>query len=182
MTITDRSLKRAWQWLSARPLHLTWLRVYDQVARRITGAPPRRYSQITPQLHIGGQPFQHGLGHLRARGITGIVNLRNEHDDVQAGVIVPRYLHLRVTDNTAPTPDQLREGVAYIAQHIDAGGSIYIHCGVGVGRAPTLAAAYLVSTGQTPEQALATIRAVRPFIWLNQQQRASLHQLAGERA
>ena len=169
-------------WLTERPLHLTWLRIYDQAARRITGAPPQRYSQITPQLHIGGQPFRRGLDSLQNRDISAIVNLRRTHDDRQNGVVLNDYLHLRVTDNTAPTQAQLREGAAFIAKHIDEGDSVYVHCGVGVGRAPTLAAAYLISTGLTYDEALALIRDVRPFIWLNRQQRASLRTFAQERS
>ena len=178
--MADLSLKRVWAWLTERPLHLTWLRLYDQAARRITGAPPQRYSRITPHLHIGGQPFRHGLGSLKSRDISAIVNLRKTHDDRQNGVVLNDYLHLRVTDNTAPTQAQLREGVAFIARNIDAGESVYVHCGVGVGRAPTLAAAYLINTGLTYDEALAQIRNVRPFIWLNRRQRDSLRTFAQE--
>jgi protein-tyrosine phosphatase len=45
-----------------------------------------------------------------------------------------------------------------------AGKSVYVHCGAGVGRAATMAAAYLVSQGQSPEQAWAAIRKKRSFI------------------
>jgi protein-tyrosine phosphatase len=41
---------------------------------------------------------------------------------------------------------------------------VYIHCAAGVGRAPTTVAAYLVSTGLTPDEAWALIRRTRPFI------------------
>jgi protein-tyrosine phosphatase len=60
--------------------------------------------------------------------------------------------------------DDLRRGVAFIREEIARGGGVYIHCGAGVGRAPALAAAYLVSTGLSPQEAWARIRAVRPFI------------------
>ena len=40
----------------------------------------------------------------------------------------------------------------------------YIHCAAGIGRAPTMAAAYLVTTGLTPTEAWAKIKQVRPFI------------------
>ncbi|MBE9506635.1 MAG: dual specificity protein phosphatase family protein, partial [Chloroflexi bacterium] len=52
----------------------------------------------------------------------------------------------------------------FIAEEVAQGGGIYVHCGAGVGRAATMAAAYLVSTGLTPDQAWARIREVRPFI------------------
>jgi len=43
-----------------------------------------------------------------------------------------------------------------------------------VGRAPTLAAAYLISTGMTLDEALATIRRTRPFINITPPQMALL--------
>jgi hypothetical protein len=50
-----------------------------------------------------------------------------------------------------------------------------------VGRAPTTAAAYLVSTGLAPQQAWDSIRAVRPFIRPTKVQRAALERFATDR-
>lgn len=178
--ITHSSLRMAWDWLTKRPLTTIWLRVFDQVYRRITGAPMQRYSQITPQLHVGGQHWPQGLPVMKGRGITSVLNLRREFDDSAMGVSLSEYLHLPTEDNTAPTQETLHAGVDFIRQQVEQGGKVYIHCGVGVGRAPTMAAAYLVSTGLTPEQAWAQIRRVRPFIWPNRRQRASIRQFAAE--
>jgi hypothetical protein len=41
---------------------------------------------------------------------------------------------------------------------------VYVHCGSGVGRAPSLAAAYLISEGATLDDAVAKIQKARPFI------------------
>jgi protein-tyrosine phosphatase len=51
-----------------------------------------------------------------------------------------------------------------VQEEVANGGVVYVHCGSGVGRAPTMVAAYLISTGMAPEQAWACIQAVRPFI------------------
>jgi protein-tyrosine phosphatase len=51
-----------------------------------------------------------------------------------------------------------------MAEQVANGGSVYVHCGSGIGRAPTMAAAYLISTGLTRDEAWETIRTVRPFI------------------
>ena len=174
-------LERAWSWLTERPLHQTGLRLYAQIFRKITGAPPRRYSQITPLLHVGGQHYPQGMATLGSRGISAVLNLRKEFDDAAAGVAPEYYLQLIIADNTAPTLEQLKQGVDFIARNIDAGRGVYIHCGVGVGRAPTLAAAYLVSLGMTPGDAWTKIRRVRPFIWPNGRQRASVMQFAQDR-
>ncbi len=153
-----------WGRLTQQGLRVTALWAADHGVRIVSGAPLRSVSQITPQLHVGGQYRRRGWRRLSSRGVTAVVNLRIEFDDNDAGIAPPRYLYLPTTDDTPPTLEQLREGARFIAQEIARGGGVYVHCGAGVGRAATMAAAYLVSTGQTPEEAWARIRAVRPFV------------------
>jgi protein tyrosine phosphatase (PTP) superfamily phosphohydrolase (DUF442 family) len=136
----------------------------DHFVRILTGAPIRRVSQITPQLHVGGQYRRRGWRRLARRGITGVVNLRIEFDDNDAGIAPPRYLYLPTVDDAPPTLDQLRQASEFIADEVQRGGAVYVHCRAGVGRAATAAAAYLVSAGLTVEEAWACIQQVRPFI------------------
>ena len=136
----------------------------DHAVRIITGAPLRRVSQITPYLHVGGQYRRRGWSRMKARGITAVVNMRVEFDDQEAGIAPSRYLHLRVVDDQAPTLEQLRTGCAFIAEDVAREGTVYVHCGSGIGRAATMAAAYLISRGRTEEDAWAVIRASRPFV------------------
>jgi protein tyrosine phosphatase (PTP) superfamily phosphohydrolase (DUF442 family) len=161
-----KGLDILWGRLTQQGLRITALWAADHLVRIITGAPIRSVSQITPQLHVGGQYRRRGWKRLAARGVTAVVNLRSESDDNDAGIAPPSYLYLPTPDDAPPTLEQLEEGVAFIATEIARGGGVYIHCGAGVGRAPALAAAYLVSTGMTPEEAWAIIRARRPFIRL----------------
>lgn len=169
-----------WYRFTRQGLRVTALWATDHLVRIVTGAPIRRVSQITPQLHVGGQYRRRGWPRLAARGITAVVNMRVEFDDVRAGIAPPRYLHLPTTDDEPPTPERLREGVAFIAEEIARGGAVYIHCGAGVGRAATMAAAYLVSTGLTPDEAWARIRVVRPFIRPRPGQIAQVERFARE--
>jgi len=67
-------------------------------------------------------------------------------------------------DDTAPSLVDLQKGVAFIQEAAARGGGVYVHCGAGVGRAAAMAAAYLVSTGLSPDEAWARIREVRPFV------------------
>ena len=145
-------------------LTLTMLEGVEQSTRLLTGAPTRRFSQISPNLHVGGQHTQKGWSLLVERGITAVVSLRGELDDREQGVAPPRYLYLPTVDNHAPTLENLTEGVEFITMELQQGGAVYVHCWEGVGRAPTMVAAYLVSTGLTPKQAWERIYAVRPFI------------------
>ena len=101
---------------------------------------------------------------MKARGITSVVNMRIEFDDQDAGIAPERYLHLRVVDDQAPTLEQLQAGCAFMADELAQGGVVYVHCGSGIGRAATMAAAYLISTGMTEPESWALIRAARPFI------------------
>jgi hypothetical protein len=153
-----------WYRITRHGLRVTALWTADHVVRFITGAPIRSVSQITPQLHVGGQYRRRGWPRLVARGVTAVVNMRIEFDDNDAGIAPERYLYLPTVNNETPTLEQLHAGVTFISEEIAEGGGVYIHCGAGVGRAATMAAAYLVSTGLTPDRAWAKIRAVRPFI------------------
>ncbi|MBI5960592.1 MAG: dual specificity protein phosphatase family protein, partial [Chloroflexi bacterium] len=92
------------------------------------------------------------------------VNLRTEFDDAAHGLSLAQYCHLPTVDDGAPTFDHLEKGVDFIRQVVDSGGKVYIHCAGGVGRAPTMAAAYFISRGLSLDEALKLIRKTRPFI------------------
>jgi hypothetical protein len=129
---------------------LYWL--FNVFNRLILDQPIRSQCQITPQLFVGAQFHRRGWRVLHNWGITGVVNMRSEFNDLGLGVEIPAYLHLSTRDDDAPTLDSLRKGVDFIRNEIEKGGKVYIHCGAGVGRAPTMAAAYLVSAGMTPSR------------------------------
>ncbi|MBN1580955.1 MAG: dual specificity protein phosphatase family protein [Anaerolineae bacterium] len=137
---------------------------FDHVVRRLTGAPIRRVSQITPQLHVGGQYKRRGWPRLAARGVTAVVNMRIEFDDQKAGIAPKAYLHLPTVDDDAPSLAHLRQGVEFIRKNIDAGGGVYVHCKSGVGRAATMAVAYLIDAGLSSDEAWSMVRKARPFV------------------
>ena len=169
-----------WSRFTKQGVRVTVLWAAEHAVRIVTGAPIRGVSEITPHLHVGGQYRRRGWQRLAARGITAVVNLRTEFDDDAAGIAPERYVHVPTVDDTPPTLEQLRKGAAFIAEEIARGGGVYIHCGAGVGRAPTMAAAYLVSTGLMPDEAWARIRAVRPFIRVKPEQAAQIERFAAE--
>jgi protein-tyrosine phosphatase len=142
----------------------TWLWVQDKLLRRMRGFSPPHISRVQPHLYVGGQQKRHGLAPMRDLGITAVVNMREESDDTARGLDLDHYLWLATPDDAAPTPEELERGAVFIGQQITAGRGVYIHCAAGVGRAPLMAAAYLVSTGMSAPQAWDTIRRTRPFI------------------
>lgn len=169
-----------WGRVTGQGVRVTTIWAVDHLVRIVTGAPIRELSQITPQLHVGGQYRQRGWRRLERRGITAVVNMRIEFDDETVGIAPQRYLYLPTIDDTAPSLEHLRAGVEFMIEEIRRGGGVYVHCGAGVGRAPAMAAAYLVSTGLTPEEAWATIREARPFVRPKPEQVAQIEQFAAK--
>lgn len=137
---------------------------YDHIVRMSSGAPPLSFSRITPHIHLGGQYTARGWRRLQERGVTAVVNLRDEFDDAEADIAPAHYLYLPTIDDTPPTIAQLCQGVRFIHQEIEAGGEVYVHCMLGVGRSVTMVAAYLVASGMTPAAAWKAIRRHRPFV------------------
>ncbi len=167
-----------WQRLTRQGLGMTFWWAADHLVRIVSGANIHRLSRITPQLHVGGQYRRRGIPRMQQRGITAVVNMRVEFDDEAAGIAFPRYLYLPTEDDQAPTLEDLGLGASFIAKEIEAGGQVYVHCGSGIGRAATMAAAYLVTTGLSPEEGWAKIRQARPFIRPTQVQIKRLEEFA----
>ena len=160
--------------LRTQGLRTTLLWAYGRLVPGVTGVPLLQYCQVTPELYVGSQFNYFGKRLLTRQGINGCVNLRLERDDAAYGLALEQYLYLPTPDDDAPTLEALDQGVDFIREVIAGGGKVYVHCGAGVGRAPTLAAAYLVAEGHSLDEALATIRKVRPFITITPPQMAQL--------
>ncbi len=150
--------------LREQGLRRTSLWLKDKVMRRRLGVSPREISEVQPGLFVGGQQRPHGLPLMREWGIGAVVNMREEADDAAHGVALEHYFWLPTTDDATPSFEDLERAATFIAEQRAAGRGVYIHCAAGVGRAPLMVAAYLITTGMTAAQAWATIREVRPFI------------------
>ncbi len=164
--------------LREQGLRSTGLWVWDKLFRLVWGVSPKSLSQIQPLLFVGGQHRRRGLSRMRAWGISAVVNMRAEADDAARGLALEHYLWLPTVDDAVPSLEELQRGADFITAQIAAGRGVYIHCAAGVGRAPLMAAAYLVSAGISPEAAWSTIRQRRAFVRPTPPQTAALEQLA----
>lgn len=138
---------------------------FDKIYRWVTGGPVKRYSVIDEHIWIGGQPRRTGFSKLARYGITGVINMRSEyHYTLHQDLRSIHLLLLPTDDNQAPTIEHLRQGVDFIRDQVEQGGSVYIHCWEGLGRSATMAAAYYVSVGDSIDEAWAHIKKRRSFV------------------
>jgi atypical dual specificity phosphatase len=106
---------------------------------------------------------QAALAALNQHGVSMLINLHERgHDSVRLQRFGMTEVHLPVKDFTAPSPEQLQQGVAAIEQAISEGKGVAVHCGGGLGRTGTLLACYLVNRGMTTVDAVRRVRLVRP--------------------
>eukprot|EP00638_Chattonella_subsalsa_P010363 CAMPEP_0117742704 /NCGR_PEP_ID=MMETSP0947-20121206/5697_1 /TAXON_ID=44440 /ORGANISM="Chattonella subsalsa, Strain CCMP2191" /LENGTH=134 /DNA_ID=CAMNT_0005559263 /DNA_START=562 /DNA_END=963 /DNA_ORIENTATION=- len=115
-------------------------------------------SIIDDHLIIGSMPFASDVKYMAEElKVVAVVNMCAEY----AGPVkeYQKYgieqLQLATFDTTSPTYNHLEIGIAFIskcvADHKDHKGRVFIHCKGGVGRATTMALAYLISKGTEPQ-------------------------------
>jgi hypothetical protein len=147
------------------PFGRIWLRILARLMEWATDLQPKQlnYSDVTPNLAVGGAFRKRHIKHLSRRGVTAVVDCRQEARDdpdalEQAGI---QFLHVPTPDRHGFTYDQLHQGVDWVLDHISDGGRAFLHCEHGVGRGPLLACAVLVAQGHTAPEALRVVRASR---------------------
>ncbi len=119
---------------------------------------PQELDWVVPDLAIGSDIRD--LDFLKRHGISAIVGLQAERSDEESRLLNAgmEYLHVPIKDGHAPELSQIQSMVDWINKQTQNGRKVYMHCAAGVGRAPTMAMAYLVSTGLTADQAFAEIK------------------------
>jgi protein-tyrosine phosphatase len=124
----------------------------------------RAWDEVTPGVLLGRVLTELEAAEAVAHGVTAVLDLTAEFSEAEAFRKL-RYRNLPILDLTAPTPEQLREAAAFIANEA-ALGTVYVHCKIGYSRSAAVVGAYLLETGQatTPEDAVALQRQVRPSI------------------
>ena len=108
---------------------------------------------VIPGLYVGSQSAAADAYYLRRIGITHVlclIELQPPHPfDFQYKTIVTA--DSKLYDMSA----HFDEAFQFISRAIAVGGSVLVHCGAGISRAPTIAAAYLIHTLHLPNERLA---------------------------
>lgn len=136
------------------------------------------YSKITEEIYLGTNYCCdiHFDTILLEKGIKADISLESEKLDQPWGV--KYFLWLPTVDHTAPTLEALALGTQMIHFMVQQKMKTYIHCANGHGRAPTLLAAYFISTGMSVDKAIKTIAKKRPEIHIEPVQKATLELFA----
>src|SRR5437868_3996914 len=128
-----------------QPLGRLWLRILARLMEWLTDVQPKQlnYSDVTPQIAVGGAFRKRQIKRLKHRGVTAVVDCRIEaRDDAEALATAGiAFLHVPTPDRHGFTYDQLHHGVDWVNAHIEHGGRAFLHCEHGVGRGPLLACA-----------------------------------------
>ncbi|NJN18696.1 MAG: dual specificity protein phosphatase family protein [Oscillochloris sp.] len=134
-------------------------------------------SPVSQLLFVGGQFQPEQWPQIHAVGVRAVLSMQAERIDQFSEPLPERFHRLEVRDFHPPSLEQLAEGVAFIAAAHAEGLPVFVHCHAGVGRAPIMAAAYLVaSEGLSSREALRLIQMARPIIRPNLLQLARLRE------
>jgi protein tyrosine phosphatase (PTP) superfamily phosphohydrolase (DUF442 family) len=123
----------------------------------------KNLAEVDASMWRGSAPSRAGYAALADDGVKTIVDLRAEdlhyptHYVESLGM---RLVRIPLRDGQAPTDEQVSRFLSVVGA---SKGLVYVHCGAGVGRTGTMAAAYLVRhDGLSPMAALARNLAVGP--------------------
>jgi protein-tyrosine phosphatase len=141
-------------------------------------------SEVIPgRLWIGGFVRNEDVPRLAQMGITDVICLQSDEDLLNCGLSPRKLLKhytaagIRMTRNPvedfnkAVLADRLPECVATLENALASGQSrVYMHCTAGINRSATVAAAYLIKSGQMSAgdafRFLAACRRCSPYLSL----------------
>lgn len=119
-------------------------------------------TQIWERLFIGGLADAEELAAGNPHGITTVISLSEIPVEGKCATI--NYLHFPIADDEPVSVRQFDRILDALNENI-RWGTVFLHCSVGVSRAPSMAAAYMDAVGyRNLDAALKEIKQLRPFI------------------
>jgi protein-tyrosine phosphatase len=151
-----------------------WLQLAGPAARP-AGHPDA--TRIVSGLYVGEYPTPDDCEWLRGLGVAAVLCLQDDADlgrkGLDLGELKRAYEKAKLRFHRVPVADgdatmlvaHLDATVTWLAQRIEAGEEVYLHCNAGLNRAPTVAVAYLhVCHGMGLFEARDLVKSRRPCV------------------
>jgi atypical dual specificity phosphatase len=158
-------------------LGLWWI-----IPQSLAGMPAPRFAYERYEAPSAVDTFADDLPALISAGIGAVVCLLNLPQ------VAPIYrsanielLRMPIPDGGAPSIEQALEIVAFIDEQRAGDRCVAVHCAAGIGRTGTALAAYLISRGSGPDEAIRRIRLAEPAAIETQRQLQFLYDFATAR-
>lgn len=136
-------------------------------------------NMITEDVWVGGV---NSPELIVSEGFDSVVDLREGDTDDYRRFLEDHgidYLNVKIPDREGASPEVLFKIVNWIKEEVQRGKKILVHCNLGRGRSALIAAAYLVSNGAKPEEAMDMIKKRRRVTFINDRQKQALYEFAG---
>jgi membrane-associated phospholipid phosphatase len=132
----------------------------------------RRWDCVTDRVWVGRALSRREARDAMAEGVTAVLDLTGEFAapapfrDTGNGGNGVAYLNVPILDLTAPLDRHFTTALAFIDEHANNGGIVYVHCKAGYSRSAAIVAAHLVRAGhaESPERAVEMLRKARSGI------------------
>ena len=147
------------------------------------------WTKIEPfNLYLGALPLKN-KGHLEditALGITRVLSLVEDFELKDGYFNTPvkstdwkkngiAHKQIQAIDFLPLTPEAIKEGIEYLAESLESGHTVYVHCKAGRGRSAAIVIAYLMQYHELSfDEAFALVQTARPQINLNNDQRQAI--------
>jgi protein-tyrosine phosphatase len=118
----------------------------------------------------GGDWLDVDLARLRGLGVDVLVSCLTAREEAELDLIGEEaaasaagmtFIRATIDDRSVPSPGSIDPAVEAVGASIRAGRRVAIHCRMGLGRSPMVAAAALIEGGLTADAAMAVVGAAR---------------------
>lgn len=147
------------------------------------------WNKIAPfNIYLGALPLEN-KGHLKSildLGVTHVLSMVEDFEVEDGWFNTPvtqqtwkehgiDVKHIQAVDFLPLNADQLEEGIEYLANALEQGKTVYVHCKAGRGRSASVVIGFLMQYQNLSfTEAFALVKEQRPQIHLNNQQRQAI--------